>query len=46
MITLTSVFMLWFMCVLVRVPVCGGQRLTLGIFLDCAPPYFLRQGFH
>lgn len=24
----------------------GGQRWTWGVFLDCTPPYFLRQGVH
>lgn len=25
------------------VSVCGGQKLTSGVFLDCSPFYFLRE---
>lgn len=33
-------------CVLLCAHVVGGQRWTWGVFLDCTPPYFLRQGVH
>lgn len=30
-------------CACTNVHACGGQRSMLGVFLNCFPPYFLRQ---